>query len=149
MALLDQVHRMEEQVAQRLRELEPLMREYEELKRVAERLGVTASDGKATATRRAGRRTAGKRRRRLLGPAQLHRRAAARGGRVHADEVAGTPQRQALGSKMYCGWSPSDPASRFRSSGKNSALARPACIRSCVDSRAVARYGRTGGRSGL
>ena len=45
MSLLDQVHKLEQQVVDRLKELEPLTREYEQLRKVAERLGVTYSPG--------------------------------------------------------------------------------------------------------
>jgi hypothetical protein len=55
MALMDQVQRMEQQVAQRLQELEPLVSEYEELKKVAERLGLSSSNAApAPADRRTG-----------------------------------------------------------------------------------------------
>jgi MarR family len=40
LSVLDQLHGLEQQVAKRLSELEPLVAEYEELKKVAERLGV-------------------------------------------------------------------------------------------------------------
>ena len=40
MSLLDQVRRFEKQLVSRLRELEPLTREYEQLRRAAERLGI-------------------------------------------------------------------------------------------------------------
>src|SRR3954453_16856966 len=56
MSLLDQVRKLEEQVLNRLRELEPLVREHEQLRAVAERLGVKyspspgeASEAEATA----------------------------------------------------------------------------------------------------
>src|SRR3954447_256748 len=41
MSLLDQARALEQQVLDRLRELEPLTREYEQLRELAERLGVT------------------------------------------------------------------------------------------------------------
>ena len=47
MSLLDQVHKLEQQVVDRLKELEPLAREYEQLRQVAERLGVKYSPGSA------------------------------------------------------------------------------------------------------
>ena len=47
MSLLDQVHKLEQQVVDRLKELEPLTREYEQLRKVAERLGVKYSPGSA------------------------------------------------------------------------------------------------------
>src|SRR4051794_10273370 len=40
MSLLDQARRLERQVKDRLRELEPLVREYEQLRKLAERLGL-------------------------------------------------------------------------------------------------------------
>src|SRR4051794_5381433 len=40
MSLLDQARRFERQVTDRLRELEPLVREYDQLRKVAERLGL-------------------------------------------------------------------------------------------------------------
>lgn len=55
MALLDQLRTMEQQVERRLRELEPLVTEYHELQKVAQRLGISAPDGKSTAAR--GRRS--------------------------------------------------------------------------------------------
>jgi hypothetical protein len=60
MAVLDQLKDLENQVAGRLAELEPLVAEYHELQQVAERLGIkakaTASAPAATTTRRATRR---------------------------------------------------------------------------------------------
>jgi hypothetical protein len=43
MSLLDQVRKLEQQVVERLKELEPLTREYEQLRKVAERLGIKYS----------------------------------------------------------------------------------------------------------
>lgn len=45
MSLLEQFRDLESQVAQRLRELEPMVAEYRELERVAERLGLHADNG--------------------------------------------------------------------------------------------------------
>jgi MarR family len=47
MSVLDQVRKLEQQVVDRLKELEPLTREYEQLRKVAERLGVKYSPGSA------------------------------------------------------------------------------------------------------
>ena len=47
MSVLDQVHKLEQQVVDRLKELEPLTREYEQLRKVAERLGLKYSPGSA------------------------------------------------------------------------------------------------------
>ncbi len=60
MSLLDQVRKLEQQVSGRLKELEPLTREYEQLRNVAERLGLkytptdtdTDTDQPPAATRR-------------------------------------------------------------------------------------------------
>jgi len=71
MSLLDQVRKLEQQVMSRLKELEPLMREYDQLRRVAQRLGLDYSsaskpasepaEGTATAPRAAAKkRTAAK-----------------------------------------------------------------------------------------
>jgi hypothetical protein len=43
MSLLDRVGKLEEQVAARLKELEPVVREYDQLRRVAQRLGLDYS----------------------------------------------------------------------------------------------------------
>src|SRR4051812_25844557 len=51
MAVLDQLRAMEQQVERRLRELEPLVNEYHELKQVAQRLGLTHADGQPSPSR--------------------------------------------------------------------------------------------------
>jgi hypothetical protein len=71
MSLQDQVRKLEQQVVDRLKELEPLTREYEQLRKVAERLGVkyTPQPGEGegepepapAATRASGRKRAPKR----------------------------------------------------------------------------------------
>lgn len=56
MSVLDQVRALEQQVLQRLRELRPLVDEYRDLEKVAERLGLKRDDEQATdagATRQA------------------------------------------------------------------------------------------------
>jgi hypothetical protein len=67
MSLLDQARKLEQQVVNRLKELEPLTREYDQLRKLAERLGVKYSpeSGKsgagatsATTARRSGTRAA-------------------------------------------------------------------------------------------
>jgi hypothetical protein len=50
MSLLDQVRKLEQQVVDRLKELEPLTREYEQLRKVAERFGIKYSPGSAEAS---------------------------------------------------------------------------------------------------
>ena len=66
MSLLDEVRKLEQQVTKRLRELEPLTREYDQLRKLAERLGVkyaprseeAEGEPKAPATTRTGTRWA-------------------------------------------------------------------------------------------
>src|SRR4051812_3569142 len=48
MSVLDQVRALEQQVLQRLRELRPLVAEYRDLEKVAERLGLKSDDEGAT-----------------------------------------------------------------------------------------------------
>src|SRR4051794_9650716 len=50
MSVLDQVRALEQQVLQRLRELRPLIDEYRDLEKVAERLGLKRDDDAAEAT---------------------------------------------------------------------------------------------------
>jgi Winged helix-turn-helix DNA-binding len=47
MSLLDQVRKLEQEVVDRLKELEPLTREYDQLRKVAERLGLKYTPGSA------------------------------------------------------------------------------------------------------
>jgi hypothetical protein len=47
MLLVDQVRRLEQQVMDRLKELEPLTREYDQLRKVAQRLGLKYTPGSA------------------------------------------------------------------------------------------------------
>ncbi len=49
MSLMDQFQAMEEQVARRLRELEPMVAEYQELQQIAQRLGIRPSAAPAPA----------------------------------------------------------------------------------------------------
>jgi Winged helix-turn-helix DNA-binding len=67
MSLVDQVRKLEQQVVERLKELEPLTREYDQLRKVAQRLGLKYSPGSTEAgdaatapksARRAGKRAA-------------------------------------------------------------------------------------------
>jgi hypothetical protein len=48
--VLDQVRELETQIVERLRELEPLVREYQELRQAADRLGVTYEPTLSSAT---------------------------------------------------------------------------------------------------
>jgi Winged helix-turn-helix DNA-binding len=47
MSLVDQVRKLEQEVVNRLKELEPLTREYDQLRKVAERLGLKYAPGSA------------------------------------------------------------------------------------------------------
>jgi hypothetical protein len=69
MSLVDEVHKLEQQLLSRLRELEPLTREYEQLRQLAERLGLQyspepepADHGAQTPSRATRRRSAAKKR---------------------------------------------------------------------------------------
>jgi hypothetical protein len=98
MSLLDQVRKLERQVVDRLKELEPLTREYEQLRKVAQRLGIEYSprseEGAAkakpstTASRGRGRAGAGKRAART--PAKA--RAGGSAARARAAKPATTPR---------------------------------------------------------
>jgi hypothetical protein len=57
MSLVDQVRRLELQVVDRLKELEPLAREYDQLRKVAQRLGLKYTPGSATSDDGAGSST--------------------------------------------------------------------------------------------
>src|SRR3954466_6225253 len=48
MSVLDQIRALEQQVLQRLRELRPLVAEYRDLEKVAERLGLRRDEEQAT-----------------------------------------------------------------------------------------------------
>jgi hypothetical protein len=50
MTVLDQVRKLEREVIDRLQELEPLIREYEELREIAPRLELEYTPGSAAAT---------------------------------------------------------------------------------------------------
>jgi hypothetical protein len=89
MALLDQLHRMEQEVARRLRELEPLVREHGELQEVARRLGIAKPDGtsaRSTSGASRGRRASG-------GRAALGSTASARKPERSAARRASTPRK--------------------------------------------------------
>lgn len=61
MSLVDQVRQLEQQVLERLKELEPLTREYEQLRKVAQRLGLKYSPGAAESDGEAKPSTTGRR----------------------------------------------------------------------------------------
>src|SRR4051794_36385891 len=56
MSVLDELREAEQRVAQRLKELEPAVAEYQELQEVAKRLGIDAAASTPPATQRAARR---------------------------------------------------------------------------------------------
>jgi hypothetical protein len=49
MAVMDELQRVEQQVVRRLKELEPLVSEFKQLQKVAERLGISKTDAQASA----------------------------------------------------------------------------------------------------
>jgi ribosomal protein S25 len=97
MSLLDQVRKLEQEVRDRLKELEPLTREYEQLRKVAERLGLKDSEKPAeaeaepqasTVARRGAARTgAGER----SAPTRAKRRAKRSAARKRAAKPAAKP----------------------------------------------------------
>jgi hypothetical protein len=91
MSLLDEVRKLEGDVVARLKELEPLMREYEQLRALAERLGVEYAPEAATASER-GQRS----------PATSRQRAAAK--KKTATRAAG--KRQAAAKRRTAGGKP-------------------------------------------
>jgi hypothetical protein len=144
MSLLDQVRKLEQQVVDRLMELEPLTREYDQLRRVAERLGLKYSPGApkagekaapSTTGRGAGKRTgAGKRAARRPtkarpAPSRGRARAAkpkakARGGRsTTAPRAAATAEAAGASAAVASAGTPKRAApSRQRSGGRRAAV---------------------------
>jgi hypothetical protein len=142
MSLLDQVRKLEQQVVDRLKELEPLTREYEQLRKVAERLGLKYSPGSpkaddeatpSTTARAAGKRAgAGNRPARRPAkarPAQSRSRVAkpkakARGARsTTAPRATTTAEAAGASAKVApAGTPPRAATSRQRSGGRRTAV---------------------------
>ena len=139
MSLVDQVRKIEQQVMDRLKELEPLTREYDQLRKVAERLGLKyspdtgkSSDG-ATRTRPPGKR-AGTAKRTARKPARAKPakpRAVARAAKPAAkprgsrSTVASKAAPSAKASGASGTVAPTRPGKRAAGSGRRPAAARP------------------------
>ena len=95
MSVLDQFRTAEEQVAKRLRELKPLVAEYQQLEQVAQRLGLSVSDDAPAAGPRS---PASPRRRRRTAKAAARSAASKRNGAADSDiakaSVAATQERR-------------------------------------------------------
>jgi MarR family len=105
-SVLDQFRTAEEQVAQRLRELKPLVAEYHELEQVAERLGLSVSNDAPVAGTQPPSSTEPARRRRrapkAAGSAASKRDGGAASGAAQASGVA-TPARGARSPRGSAG----------------------------------------------
>jgi Winged helix-turn-helix DNA-binding len=110
MSLLDQVRKLEQQVMDRLKELEPLTREYEQLRKVAERLGLKYSPGSAEAGEEAAR-------------SATARRAGKRSG---ASKPAARKPAKPRAARTPGGARAAKPAAKSR--GTRSTTARPAAV---------------------
>ena len=103
MSVLDQFRTAEEQVAKRLRELKPLVAEYQELAHVAQRLGLSVSnDAPGAGTQSAASTAPARRRRRAAKSAASTRDGSADGGTAKA-AVAATPARPARSPQSSSG----------------------------------------------
>jgi MarR family len=112
-SVLDQFRTAEEQVAKRLRELRPLVAEYHELERVAQRLGLSVNDDTPAPGKQPASTTAARRRRRAATTgarsAASRRDASADGGTAKTSAAAtrargarspqGSVDKEGLGSR--------------------------------------------------
>jgi hypothetical protein len=102
-SVLDQFRTAEEQVAQRLRELKPLVAEYHELEHVAQRLGLSVSnEAPGAGTQSAASTAPARRRRRAAKSAASTRDGSADGGAAKASVVA-TQARRARSTRGSAG----------------------------------------------
>jgi MarR family len=146
MSLLDQVRKLEQQVVDRLKELEPLTREYDQLRKVAERLGLKYSPGspkagdeaapsttargvgkRAGAAKRAARRPAKARPAQSRGRARAAKPTAkARGGRsTTAPRATATAEATGASATVAPTGTPGRAATRGQRSGGRRAAVRP------------------------
>jgi hypothetical protein len=125
MSVLDQVRKLEQDVVARLSELEPLKREYEQLRKVAQRLGVKYSSTSADAD------------------AASQPTTTTRGGSTRTRATKPTARTPA---KTRATRSPSRTRSKKSTSGQRSAPARGR--RRAADSAAATSRSATAGRGG-
>ena len=139
MSLLDQVRKLEQQVVDRLKELEPLTREYEQLRKLAERLGVkyssgsSAGDGGAKPSTASGRGRADASTRTTRTPAKTQARRAAESTRKAKPATTSRGTRASTAGRRS--------ASRSEAAGAGGTGAA-----SSTPKRAASRPRRSGGR---
>jgi Winged helix-turn-helix DNA-binding len=144
MSLPDQVHKLEQQVVDRLKELEPLTREYEQLRKVARRLGLKYSPGsakraatakpaktsergrtRAGAVKRAARRPAKKRPGRAAARGSAAKPAATSRGTRSSTGQRAASRAEATGAKGKAAPSRAGKRAGQQSRGRRAAPARP------------------------
>ena len=89
MLLVDQVRKLEQQVMDRLKELEPLTREYDQLRKVAQRLGLKYAPGSAKSDDGAK-------------PSATRRRTAKRGGHAVSAQAGESKARKSPRQSACC-----------------------------------------------
>jgi hypothetical protein len=103
MSVLDQIRALERQVQQRLRELRPLVAEYRDLEKVAERLGLRREDDEAAETTTATAKpkpAAGRARKPAAKRRAAKRKPSARAPKRAKPKAASAPQSAAGASKL-------------------------------------------------
>ena len=122
MSVLDQVRKLEQQVVDRLKELEPLTREYEQLRKVAERLGVKYSPGSAkddgAATAKPAKSSDRARPRAGAGKRAARTPAKKQSGRAAARGSAAKPAATSRGTRSTTGQRPASRAEATGAKGK-------------------------------
>jgi hypothetical protein len=139
MSLLDEVRKLEGDVVARLKELEPLMREYEQLRALAERLGVEYSPESAAASERA-----------QTSPATSRQRAAAKKGtatRAAGKRRAATKPRTA-GAKRRTGDTGARRSPRTAPADAAAAAAAPGAAKATTRTRRAGARKRGATRPG-
>jgi hypothetical protein len=147
MSIVDQVRKLERQVMDRLKELEPLTREYDQLRKVAQRLGLNYAPGSAKSDDGAAPSTA---RRRTAKPAAAVKRSARKPAKTQAAQTRGRgatkPATKPRGTRSTT--APKAKASAKTSGGSGTAARarprkRPAASRQASGGRrAAARPGQ-------
>jgi hypothetical protein len=134
MSLLDEVRKLEQQLVSRLKELEPLMREYDQLRQLAQRLGINYLPGPKPAKEAAQpsppaatpRRAAAKKRTAARSATATKPRATERTARAKRAKPRTSAARTAQGDGAATAAAPSKPATRARrSSAAKRAATRP------------------------
>jgi hypothetical protein len=143
MSLVDQVRKLEQQVVERLKELEPLTHEYDQLRKLAERLGLKYSPGpgqtneaatSATKARRRGKRAPAAKR-----PAR--RPAKAKAAQPRASARAAKPAAKPRGTRSTAAPKQATPAPASNAQGPRQRK-RAASGQRSSSRRAAARPGQ-------